>query len=127
MRITYCSRTETPLTLAAASANPKPLLLALVNGGALLDYRTKCGTTALHRAAEKNNLDALRTLLDLGSSPNIRDARGLTPLWVAVSSKASPMLCQALLHDHSIHGVSDAQGWQEVHQVNIFYPSGFYF
>lgn len=111
---------ETPLTLAAVSSRPGPLLLALVGGGALIDYRTRCGSTALHRAAEKNSLEAVRTLLDLGASPNVRDAKGLTPLWTAVSAKASPMLCQALLHDYSIHGVQDAQGWHEVHQVSIF-------
>jgi SH3/ankyrin repeat-containing protein len=110
-------RAETPLTIAAVSARPGPLLLALVGGGALIDYRTRCGSTALHRAAEKNNIEAVRTLLDLGASPNYRDAKNLTPLWNAVSSRASPMLCQALLHDYSIHGVQDAQGWHEVHQV----------
>ena len=110
---------ETPLTLAAVSSRPGPLLLALVGGGALIDYRTRCGSTALHRAAEKNSIEAVRTLLDLGASPNVRDAKGLTPLWTAVSAKASPMLCQALLHDYSIHGVQDAQGWHEVHQVCI--------
>lgn len=108
---------ETPLTIAAGSSKPGPLLLALVGGGALIDYRSRDGSTALHRAAEKNNIEAVRTLLDLGASPNVRDTKGLTPLWVAVSSKASPMLCQALLHDYSIHGVQDAQGWHEVHQV----------
>ena len=109
--------TETPLTLAAVSSRPGPLLLALVGGGALIDYRTRCGSTALHRASEKSSIEAVRTLLDLGASPNVRDAKGLTPLWTAVSAKASPMLCQALLHDYSIHGVQDAQGWHEVHQV----------
>ena len=111
------TRSETPLTIAAVSARPGPLLLALVGGGALIDYRTRCGSTALHRAAEKNNIEAVRTLLDLGASPNYRDAKALTPLWNAVSCRASPMLCQALLHDYSIHGVQDAQGWHEVHQV----------
>lgn len=110
---------ETPLTVAAVSSRPSPLLLALVGGGALIDYRTRCGSTALHRAAEKNNIEAVRTLLDLGASPNVRDAKGLTPLYNAVLNRASPMLCLALLHDYSIHGVQDAQGWQEVHQVFI--------
>ncbi|XP_046640402.1 protein shank-like, partial [Daphnia pulicaria] len=105
-----------PLTLAAVSSRPVPLLLALVGGGALIDYRTRCGSTALHRASEKSSIEAVRTLLDLGAS-NVRDAKGLTPLWTAVSAKASPMLCQALLHDYSIHGVQDAQGWHEVHQA----------
>ena len=103
--------------MAAVSSRPNTLLLALVGGGALLDYRTRCGSTALHRAAEKNNIESVRTLLDLGASPNVRDGKALTPLYVAVLSKASPMLCLALLHDYSILGVQDAQGWHEVHQV----------
>ena len=111
------TRSETPLTIAAVSARPGPLLLALVGGGALIDYWTRCGSTALHRAAEKNNIEAVRTLLDLGASPNYRDAKALTPLWNAVSCRASPMLCQALLHDYSIHGVQDSQGLHEVHPV----------
>lgn len=114
-----CIFLETPLTLAATSARPGPLLLALVGGGALIDYRARCGSTALHKAAEKNNLEAVRTLLDLGASANVKDTKGLTPLWNAISAKASPMLCQALLHDYSIVGVQDAQGWHEVHQVTF--------
>ena len=108
---------ETPLTMAAVSTRPGPLLLALVGGGALLDYRTRCGSTALHRAAEKNNIEAVRTLLDLGASPGVRDGKGLTPLYNAILNKSSPMLCQALLHDYSTLGIQDAQGWHEVHQV----------
>ena len=108
--------------MAAVSSRPGPLLLALVGGGALIDYRTRCGSTALHRAAEKNNIESVRTLLDLGASANVRDAKGLTPLYNAILNKASPMLCLALLHDYSIHGVQDAQGWHEVHQVRHYLP-----
>ena len=43
--------------MAAVSSRPGPLTMALVGGGALLDYRTRCGSTALHRAAEKNNIE----------------------------------------------------------------------
>ena len=62
---------------------------------------------------------AVRTLLDLGASPSVRDAKGLTPLYNAVVMRASPMICQALLHDYSTHGIQDAQGWHEVHQVRL--------
>jgi SH3 and multiple ankyrin repeat domains protein len=50
---------ETPLTLAVNSKKPQKLLIALVNGGALLDYRTKDGNTVLHRATEKDSLEAV--------------------------------------------------------------------
>ncbi|GBP07897.1 Protein shank [Eumeta japonica] len=49
---------ETPLTVATGAKKPNKLI-ALVNGGALLDYRTKDGTTALHRAVEKDSLEAV--------------------------------------------------------------------
>lgn len=56
----HCPETgETPLTLATATKKPNKLLIALVNGGALLDYRTKDGSTALHKAVERDCLEAV--------------------------------------------------------------------
>lgn len=54
---------------------------------------------------------------DLGASPNYRDHRGLTPLYYSVTYASDPLVCEALLHDYSIIGVADHQGWQETHQV----------
>ena len=51
---------ETPLTLSATLKSPNKMIIALVNGGALVDFRTKDGRTALHRAVERNNLEALK-------------------------------------------------------------------
>lgn len=57
----HCSETgETPLTLATGTKKPNKILIALVNGGAILDYRTKDGNTALHRAVERDCLEAVR-------------------------------------------------------------------
>lgn len=56
----HCQETgETPLTIATNAKKPQKLLIALVNGGALLDYRTKDGSTALHRAVEKDCYEAV--------------------------------------------------------------------
>lgn len=57
------------------------------------------------------------TLLELGASPNYRDARGLTPLYLSVIKKTDAKICESLLHDHATLGTQDSQGWQEVHQV----------
>lgn len=113
--------TETPLTLATGIQKPGKVLMALVNGGALLDFRTKDGSTAMHRAVEHNSLEAVKTLLELGASPNYRDAKGLTPLYLAVTHITDPLLCEGLLHDRAIIGAQDLQGWQEVHQVILQY------
>ncbi|XP_041973455.1 SH3 and multiple ankyrin repeat domains protein 3 isoform X2 [Aricia agestis] len=114
----HCQDTgETPLTIAAGLKSPSKVLISLVNGGALLDYRTKDGSTAMHRAVEKNSLEAVKTLLELGASPNYKDGKGLTPLYLSVTNKTDPLLCETLLHDHATIGATDLQGWQEVHQA----------
>ncbi|XP_045488225.1 SH3 and multiple ankyrin repeat domains protein 3 isoform X3 [Pieris rapae] len=114
----HCQETgETPLSIAAGLKTPAKILIALVNGGALLDYRTKDGSTSMHRAVEKNSLEAVKTLLELGASPNYKDGKGLTPLYLSVTNKTDPLLCETLLHDHATIGATDLQGWQEVHQA----------
>lgn len=110
---------ETPLTLATTLKKPSNVIIALVNGGALLDYRTKEGLTGMHRAVERNNLDAVKTLLELGASPNYKDIRALTPLYYSVVYKTNPVLCETLLLNHASIGAQDLQGWQEVHQVSF--------
>jgi SH3/ankyrin repeat-containing protein len=45
--------------MATSAKKPQKLLIALVNGGALLDYRTKDGSTSLHRAVERDCLEAV--------------------------------------------------------------------
>ncbi|XP_050090681.1 SH3 and multiple ankyrin repeat domains protein 1 isoform X2 [Anopheles aquasalis] len=114
----HCQETgETPLTIATGTKKPNKLLIALVNGGALLDYRTRDGATALHRAVERDSLEAVSTLLELGASPNYRDAKGLTPVYLSVTRKTDPKVSEVLLHDHATLGIQDSQGWQEVHQA----------
>lgn len=56
----YILYAETPITLAATLARPREMLLALVGGGAILDYRNRQGRTSMHVAAEKGNLEALK-------------------------------------------------------------------
>ncbi|XP_017068913.1 SH3 and multiple ankyrin repeat domains protein 1 isoform X5 [Drosophila eugracilis] len=114
----HCSESgDTPLTVATGAKKPNKLLIALVNGGALLDYRTKDGTTALHRAVEHDSLEAVSTLLELGASPNYRDGRGITPLYISITRKCEAKITESLLHDHATLGIQDSQGWNEVHQA----------
>jgi SH3/ankyrin repeat-containing protein len=103
--------------MAALMKKPNKLLISLVNGGALLDYRTKDGSTAMHRAVEAKSFEAVKTMLDLGGSPNYKDSKGLTPLYLSVSLSADPTMTELLLHDHAFIGAQDLQGWHEVHQV----------
>lgn len=53
----------------------------------------------------------------MGASPNYKDGRGLTAVYLTVTKKTDPKICEVLLHDHASLGGQDSQGWQEVHQV----------
>ncbi|XP_054589588.2 SH3 and multiple ankyrin repeat domains protein 3 isoform X3 [Nothobranchius furzeri] len=108
---------ECPLTLAAQLEGCADLIKVLKNGGAHLDFRTKDGITALHKAVRNKNHTALITLLDLGASPDYKDSRGLTPLYHSSMVGGDPYCCELLLHDHAQVGCEDENGWQEIHQA----------
>ena len=66
-----------------------------------------------------NNIEAVRTMLELGASPNYRDSKNLSPLYHSCAAAATdPAITETLLHDHAHIGAQDLQGWQEVHQVH---------
>ena len=109
---------ETPLSMISGiKSRPSRMVMALVNGGAILDFRTKDGSTAMHRAVVSNNIEAVRTMLELGASPNYRDSKNLTPLYHSVTMNTDAGITETLLHDHAHIGAQDLQGWQEIHQV----------
>lgn len=78
----------------------------------------------MHRAVEHKSLEALKTLLELGASPNYKDNKGLTPLYYAITTNVEATFTETLLHDHATTGAQDAQGWQEVHQVSFMICGG---
>lgn len=82
-------------------------------------FHKLCTSSAIHSLIHPSGLSSLpnRTLLELGASPNYRDVRGITPLYLSVTKKADPKISESLLHDHASLGIQDSQGWQEIHQV----------
>uniref|UniRef100_A0A673LEH5 SH3 and multiple ankyrin repeat domains protein 3 n=1 Tax=Sinocyclocheilus rhinocerous TaxID=307959 RepID=A0A673LEH5_9TELE len=108
---------ECPLTMASQLEGCAELIKVLKNGGAHLDFRTRDGITALHKAVRTKNHTALITLLDLGASPDYKDSRGLTPLYHSSMVGGDPYCCELLLHDHAQVGCMDENGWQEIHQA----------
>ncbi|XP_061839534.1 SH3 and multiple ankyrin repeat domains protein 3 [Nerophis lumbriciformis] len=111
---------ECPLTLAVQLEESCDLIKVLRSGGAHLDFRTRDGITALHRAVLCRNSSALTTLLDLGASPDYKDSRGLTPLYHSAMVGGAPYCCELLLQDHASIGMTDENGWQEIHQACRF-------
>uniref|UniRef100_A0A3Q3F8L8 SH3 and multiple ankyrin repeat domains protein 3-like n=1 Tax=Kryptolebias marmoratus TaxID=37003 RepID=A0A3Q3F8L8_KRYMA len=108
---------ECPLTLAVQLEDSGELIKVLRSGGAHLDFRTRDGITALHRAVLCRNSASLTTLLDLGASPDYKDSRGLTPLYHSAMVGGAPYCCELLLQDHATLGITDENGWQEIHQA----------
>ncbi|KAJ8373884.1 hypothetical protein SKAU_G00044640 [Synaphobranchus kaupii] len=89
---------ECPLTMAAQLEGCVELIKVLKSGGAHLDFRTRDGITALHKAVRTKNHTALITLLDLGASPDYKDSRGLSPLYHSSMVGGDPYCCELLLH-----------------------------
>uniref|UniRef100_A0ACB8FLC0 Uncharacterized protein n=1 Tax=Sphaerodactylus townsendi TaxID=933632 RepID=A0ACB8FLC0_9SAUR len=110
-------KAECPLTLAVQLDYSSDVIKALRNGGAHLDFRTREGMTALHKAVRCRNHAALMTLLDLGASTDYKDSRGLTPLYHSAMVGGDPYCCELLLHDYAQVGCVDENGWQEIHQA----------
>nr|XP_061807255.1 SH3 and multiple ankyrin repeat domains protein 1-like [Nerophis lumbriciformis] len=107
---------ETPLTVAAQSGLAAEGLKALVQGGAHLDFRSRDGLTALHKAVRLHNHSGLLALLSLGCSPNYKDRSGLTPLYHSVLTGGDTSCCETLLYYGAKLGTRDENGWDEAHQ-----------
>ncbi|XP_052102978.1 SH3 and multiple ankyrin repeat domains protein 2-like isoform X2 [Mytilus californianus] len=110
---------ETPLTIACLIKGGKcrEIVLTLVGGGGHLDYRNKKGMTALHKAVLVKNPTAVKVLLDLGLSPNMKDARCLTPLYYGIAHNSDPAITEMLLQERAVIGSQDEQGWFEIHHA----------
>lgn len=63
---------ECPLTLTAQLEGCADLIKVLKNGGAHLDFRTKDGITALHKAVRSKNHTALIVRILLKQTPKLR-------------------------------------------------------
>ncbi|CAJ1080834.1 SH3 and multiple ankyrin repeat domains protein 1-like isoform X2 [Xyrichtys novacula] len=108
---------ETPLSVAAQSGLSVEGIRALVQGGAHLDFRSRDGLTAVHKAVRAQNHAGLLALLSLGASPNYKDRCGLTPLYHTVLTGGDTSCCETLLYYRARLGTRDENGWDESHQA----------
>lgn len=68
--------------------NEEEVKKILEQGDADINCRNYAGMTPLHRAAQQNLANAVKTLLKFGADVTIRDNKGNTPLQLAVAHKA---------------------------------------
>ncbi|CAF1116801.1 unnamed protein product, partial [Rotaria sordida] len=121
----HISNDETALSYACIDLiEPRSMIMALVNGGAHLDFRTRNGGfTSLHKSAIHYRKESIVTLLELGASPNVYDEKCLTPLYHTIlnnrneSMNDSSYCCLLLLQDHSIVNCHDDYLSTELHQA----------
>lgn len=83
--------------LSAAESGDGHLVKHLVEMGARVD-NTRTGETALHIAAQEDQLDVMRLLLQYGADPNALDVDGSPPLDRAWSIPAMELLFSAGAH-----------------------------
>ncbi|CAN9508545.1 unnamed protein product [Ophioblennius macclurei] len=107
---------ETPLSVAVQSGLSAEGIRVLVQGGAHLDFRSRDGFTAVHKAVRAHNHAGLLTLLSLGASPDYKDRCGLTPLYHTVLTGGDTSCCETLLYYRARMGTRDENGWDDSHQ-----------
>ncbi|XP_058476326.1 SH3 and multiple ankyrin repeat domains protein 1-like isoform X2 [Solea solea] len=107
---------ETPLSVAVQSGLSVEGIKLLVLGGAHLDFRSRDGLTAVHKAVRAQNHAGLLALLSLGASPDYKDRYGLTPLYHTVLTGGDTTCCETLLYYRAKLGTRDENGWDESHQ-----------
>ncbi|XP_070962819.1 SH3 and multiple ankyrin repeat domains protein 1-like [Oncorhynchus clarkii lewisi] len=108
---------ESPLSVAVQSGMTVEGIRTLVQGGAHVDFRTRDGLTAVHKAVKAHNHVALLALLSLGASPDYKDRCCLTPLYHSVLIGGDTSCCETLLYYRARLGVRDENGWEESHQL----------
>uniref|UniRef100_A0A915EUV0 PDZ domain-containing protein n=1 Tax=Ditylenchus dipsaci TaxID=166011 RepID=A0A915EUV0_9BILA len=112
------SQGDTPLTLASGIPNNREILVQLIGGGAHLDFRNSEGQTGMHKASFLSIVDSVKTLLELGASPNYRDPIGLTPLYYnMLTTDSNPECAEMLLSEAADICVQDMHANEPLHQA----------
>ncbi|KAL6823205.1 hypothetical protein V8C40DRAFT_275323 [Trichoderma camerunense] len=94
-----------------------------------LDQRDRQGRTALHLAAEWDDLDIARTILLLGGKIDSRDNRNMTPLEIAMKKKHTKIIQELLKHNVCTERITakewrDAYGKQKEDIFRVFEAPG---
>lgn len=92
---TSTAQTTSPLVIAARDGDHRTLE-ALLGLGADPNATQGDGATALHWAANSNDLDGVALLLEAGASVNAANDLGATPLWLAARNGDGEMVSRLL-------------------------------
>src|SRR5438552_9497762 len=88
--------TATPPTIDAAKNVDREPLRSLLNQGANVKATQADGTTALHWASYRDDLESADLLIRSGANVNARNDLGATPLWAACQNGSESMVGRLL-------------------------------
>ncbi len=87
----------TPLQHAVYHSKKKALKCLLANK-ADLEAKNRYSQTAMHIAAQRNNQEVVKMLLEAGASVDVQDRNGYSPLWYSIAyynnNKITPLLIE---------------------------------
>jgi len=93
----------------ASAFGHQDLVCYLLDHGADINIKDKCGISAVDRACEMGHLEVLDLLLSRGGNPLTTSRHGVTSLmWAAYGGHAT--LLRHLLKIQSVRGMMDSQG-----------------
>ena len=98
-----------PLHYAVVHQNTDMLSLFVSQDNVTLGLRDRMGCTALWRACEAGNFNAVKCLCEKGASPNIADNNGVFPLHVACEQNDYALVCLLLSFGADVN-VTDCHG-----------------
>ena len=82
----------------------------LISNGVSVNYRTSLlrGDTALTAAVRQRSVEVVDLLLKAGADPNVRDAQGFSPLYLALASPsdAGPIIKNLIRAGADVESVS---------------------
>jgi uncharacterized protein len=87
---------ESPTLMQAARSGDRALLRTLLKQGAKVDAKEGDGTTALHWASYRDDLEGADALIRAGAPVNAANDLGATPLWAASQNGSAAMVKRLL-------------------------------
>jgi ankyrin repeat protein len=98
-----------PQPAATNAAVAKALLDAGANANEVVSQMALAVPT-LSRVAQLSDVSMMRVLLDRGADPNLKGARGLTPLMMAAATSPDATMVRLLLEKGAVPGMRDDNG-----------------
>ena len=110
---------NTPLIHASCN-NLEAMQFLVLQGANVNSYNRLTGSTSLHEAAERGQIEMMTLLLDNGADIESQNNRGFTPLFSAAKSGKLEAVKLLLERGANVHHFLKDDGWVPLHLVSSF-------